>query len=573
MWMINGELLVCLIFALGVLSSFILERCCGHLPPTKRSLWEDTVILSVFCLGVLWYPSSYLYVIFLGGVLYSLWGLYCYVAKKDGIDVLLVELLIGIFIALLGVRISFLRLPDGQYYYFSLVSSVLLTSLWFVMFGRVMLILDRIPGLAGNVSFISVIVILAVVVLQKQGLYEAMFFGFLILFNLIVFRKRFLSFYSHLGQSISRFLGFMIASVSILGVSKSAVAVFLLVPLVMFSVPLVEFSVSFVSNVYAVKQGEYLQVYRKLLSLGLSHIEALFVFLFFTFYLGVSATLLIFNFSAVTLLIIVISGLISFVSVLLLQRKESTWMTKKNVMGILFDNLTSSYAISKISKWIEKGEKGKIVVTPDSLAIIESRKNKAYKDVLLNKASMVLPDGWGVVWASKLLGQPLVERVSGIDILEKLCVIASDCGWRIFLLGGKKGVSEAAAKRLKEKYKGINIVGCFHGYFTKEETKKVLEMINSRKPHILFVGMGVPKQELWIAENVDSLDVNVIMGVGGSFDVISGRLKRAPLWMQKAGLEWFFRMLQEPWRIKRVIKLPLFVLLVLGHLLKSFISD
>lgn len=180
---------------------------------------------------------------------------------------------------------------------------------------------------------------------------------------------------------------------------------------------------------------------------------------------------------------------------------------------------------------------------------------------LLNEAEFQIPDGIGVILASKLQKGNIIERVTGIDMMMRICEEAAKKQKRIFLYGGKPGVAASAAEKLKELYPGIQIAGIQHGY--EKDNTKVVANINEAKPDILFVAMGSPKQENWINANRDQLYPIIYQGVGGSFDVLAGNVKRAPEFFQKIGLEWFYRLMLEPKRIKRQMALPKFLIEVI----------
>ena len=190
------------------------------------------------------------------------------------------------------------------------------------------------------------------------------------------------------------------------------------------------------------------------------------------------------------------------------------------------------------------------VFTPNSEIILHAYKNPDYCEVL-NRGSLITADGIGVVYASKILGQALPERVSGFDLANKLLECAAPMGKTLYLFGGKPGVAERAVEKIVELYPGIKIVGISDGYFDSEKEKSI-------------VCLGFPKQERWIDAHND-LKANVAMGIGGSLDVFAGEVKRAPLFFQKAGLEWFYRLIKQPSRFIRMLALPKFGLTVLFH--------
>ena len=202
----------------------------------------------------------------------------------------------------------------------------------------------------------------------------------------------------------------------------------------------------------------------------------------------------------------------------------------------------------------------RVIFTPNSLILLKASRSAADRRIL-NSADLLLPDGAGVILASRILGYPIKVRRTGIDTAEDLIAFAEKNSLSLFLLGGKEGVALKAQKRLKKRFPQLKIVGTHHGYFGKDgkENKRVIEMINKSSPDILFVCFGYPTQERWIYENKNALpSTKLLMGLGGSLDVWSGRIKRAPQAMQKANLEWLWRVICEPRRIKDVCSLPLF---------------
>jgi len=181
----------------------------------------------------------------------------------------------------------------------------------------------------------------------------------------------------------------------------------------------------------------------------------------------------------------------------------------------------------------------------------------------LEESSLVVADGIGVVWASRVLRQPLPERIAGIDLAVAVLQVAAAQGRAVFFLGGEEGVAERAAERLCRRFPGLRVAGVHHGYFTEAENHRIVRMIAEKAPDLLLVGLGAPKQELWIYRNLGFLGARVAMGVGGALDVFAGRVKRAPVAWQKLGLEWAYRLIQQPWRFRRMLALPKFAAAVL----------
>jgi len=213
--------------------------------------------------------------------------------------------------------------------------------------------------------------------------------------------------------------------------------------------------------------------------------------------------------------------------------------------------------ISEIERRLNNGEKT-FIVTLNVSILMEAIKDPSYRKIL-EEANMVIPDGSGIVWALDVIANVKTDRVTGIDTMTHLCELSKKRGWRVYLLGAREEAVKKACENLKRR--GVNVVGYHHGYF--EEDGEVIEDILSKRPDLLFVGMGVPKQERWIHEHFEKIPVKLAMGVGGSIDVVSGRKKRAPEFVQKMRLEWLYRFLQSPWNKRKVpFQIMRFVFLV-----------
>ena len=173
---------------------------------------------------------------------------------------------------------------------------------------------------------------------------------------------------------------------------------------------------------------------------------------------------------------------------------------------------------------------------------------------ILREADFCVPESAGILLIARLKGMPIKERVPGTDLMLELCSLAAANGWPVVLYGGKPGVAEAAKNALTERFPALKVAGVFQGYPSKEEEARALEEIKAIRPKVIFVALGVPAQEKWITRNKNILDGALSLGVGGSLDVLSGTLKRAPLWMRQLDFEWLFRLWQEPWRFLRVLR-------------------
>lgn len=224
-------------------------------------------------------------------------------------------------------------------------------------------------------------------------------------------------------------------------------------------------------------------------------------------------------------------------------------------MGVRFDNVTMEEALARAIALLPE-KRGAYVVTPNSEIVYEAMADESLRD-LLNAADLVLPDGAGVVLGSKILKTPLKEKVAGVDFADRLLGHLAETGGSVYLLGGKPGIAELAGQKMREKYPDLTICGMADGYFRDEGP--VVEAIQQAAPDVLFVCLGAPKQERFMARHQKELPVGLMAGLGGSLDSFAGTVKRAPKWMIRLNLEWFYRLLKEPWRFKRMLRLPKFL--------------
>ena len=230
------------------------------------------------------------------------------------------------------------------------------------------------------------------------------------------------------------------------------------------------------------------------------------------------------------------------------------------ILGVRTDNVNYDQALSLIEGLVVSGNPHQ-VVTVNPEFIVAAQSDDDFRSIL-NASSLALPDGVGLLWAARFLGHPLRERVTGTDMVQRVAALAAQKGYSLFLLGAAPGVAVATAARLCQTHPGLRIAGTHAGSPALEEEDEIVRLIQRAKPDILFVAYGAPQQDKWIARNLERLGVPVAMGVGGAFDFISGRAKRAPRWLQRVGLEWLHRLLHEPWRWRRMLALPKFMWLV-----------
>lgn len=273
----------------------------------------------------------------------------------------------------------------------------------------------------------------------------------------------------------------------------------------------------------------------------------------------------------VALFLLLISSLFSFFNTFARRLTDNTRSENNNEVNILGINVFSKSkieAITSIENYLSDKKEQKLfhVVTADSLALVRMHESVNFKTIL-NSASLVVPDGAGLLWAADFLGNPIEERIPGVILVQELCELAEKKQWKVAFIGGKPGIAKLASEKLAEKYKNIIFSNIENGYFkpNSDDEENIFKDLISAKPEILFVALGVPRQEHFITKLKPILKNTVAIGVGGSFDVISGTIPRAPVIMQRFGIEWLFRLYKEPFRFKRVLKIPKFVLMVLRH--------
>lgn len=239
------------------------------------------------------------------------------------------------------------------------------------------------------------------------------------------------------------------------------------------------------------------------------------------------------------------------------------------IFGVNIHNISMEENQRILEEYLESPGLKKIF-TPNTEIVMAAKDDENIRNII-NRADLILADGIGLIYGSRMKKKPLKERVTGYDTSIKLLEIANENSYSLYLLGGKEGIARKAAENIKKDYPNITISGYHNGYFKgshlnlkdEAEEKKIIDEINEKSPDIIFIGLGFPKQELWIDANGDRLNSKVIIGNGGVMDVLSGNAKRAPEVWQKLGLEWFYRLMKEPSRIKRQLAIPKFVVSVI----------
>jgi len=507
---------------------------------------------------------------------------------------LIFQVLISLIIIYFGIKIEFLRAPSSssrEYLYLSYLS-IPLTIIWLISITNSIGQANELGDITPYIVFIASLTFLVVSIIQRQGLILAEVLSLIMATISFIFIK-----YIPRGKFSSYYMsfGFILAVIAIVGVSKSTAALTLLIPLLILGVPIIDSSYSIVAN-YASQKSPAIEKYplfsggrsrlrQKLQSCGFSAQGANVTIIGVSLYLSLSAFIISIYQNLYLLLTLTAFGWMAFELLknkvrseeLIIGRDILTSRIKLFQVGI--DQVDNQETIQKIEEFIVS-KKPHQIVTPDTLALLRAGKDPEYH-AILKSADLVTPDGAGILWAATTLNYPLPERVTGIDIIHNVCRLAARKGYSLYLLGSYPGVASEAALNLTKKYPGIKIAGTHHGYFRCEdsqncedvkngnndknkEEEEIITEIKENRPDILLVGMGVPKQEKWINKNLNRLNIPVCMGVGGSFDVLSGRIPRAPLWMQRHGMEWVYRSIKQPNRAFRTLALFYFIWLVIA---------
>lgn len=233
---------------------------------------------------------------------------------------------------------------------------------------------------------------------------------------------------------------------------------------------------------------------------------------------------------------------------------------KVEILNFFFNSFKKNELLSHLYKKINNKEKT-FLVTANPEIVMYANKDAGYKDIIQG-ADYLIADGYGIILASKLLGKPLPERIPGFEIMTALLEEGDRQGWSVYFFGAKEEVVSKAVTTVTERYENLTIAGYHNGYFDWNDTY-VQEEIKAKEPDLIFVALGFPKQEQWISSNINHFNKGVFIGLGGSFDVLAGAVKRAPLIWQKLNLEWLYRLIKQPSRWRRMLALPHFILKVM----------
>jgi N-acetylglucosaminyldiphosphoundecaprenol N-acetyl-beta-D-mannosaminyltransferase len=238
-------------------------------------------------------------------------------------------------------------------------------------------------------------------------------------------------------------------------------------------------------------------------------------------------------------------------------------VSRFTLLGVPIDPMTEDAAIEWVARAIADG-RPRLVISVNPERIMQARREPEFA-AILQRADLALADGAGVLWAARRTGHPLPARVAGVDFVQSLAARGAREGWRFFFLGGAPGVADAAGRVLRERFPGFTLAGSHAGSANPSDDAASVEAVRASGAQLLFLAYGGGSEEAWLARNLDRTGAVIGMGVGGAFDFISGRAERAPRWMRERGVEWLHRLSREPWRWRRMLALPRFVVRVLAE--------
>ena len=491
-------------------------------------------------------------------------------------------LLAGVVFALIGFRIQFIQMAaTGNYVYFTWFS-IPLTVSWLLLISRSVefvhaeLNREKWRLFLITLLFIALSFLLIVILQHEQELTTAFQLGLAFVgtsAGLLIFGRR-----DEFSSVVFRQLGFILASLALVGLVKSLTALVLLVPIAPLAIPAARGSFAFSSAISSAGSNSSLLDRAMQKYLGSSSLGIALLYISLS-YVGLASWWFIRFPGAIQAVTLSLGGVLlptlfflANRTVVSLRNAEPSITSTTSGTGSIFGTAFNFSDLKETGREIgrlAKTEPTSYVATPDVTAVVRARGDDLLSRAF-DRADVVTPDGFGLIWASRVHDLPLKQRVAGIDLVDKILETGESI--TVYLLGSEPGVAEKAGENICRRYEGIEIAGTHHGYIPVE-CSEVISEINDLSPDLLLVGMGVPKQENWITEHIDSLNANVVMGVGGSFDVISGNLPRAPRWMRERGLEWLYRIWLEPKRLVKARLIPYFMAKVYWEKAKLALKD
>ncbi|MHB8996644.1 MAG: WecB/TagA/CpsF family glycosyltransferase [Armatimonadota bacterium] len=488
----------------------------------------------------------------------------------------------GIYLCRSGVCISSLKLPFSP----TLVDlgwvGPALTVIWLALSSSLFARTATIPRVSTGVATLASATLYAVCLLQPEMTGEAARVLTLALTGCCLAMLLMPNYLTYGGATAGGYvLGFVFGAAAIMGALKHTAFLVALLPVMIIGVPLFAAIYSWVADYVKRRRTHFWgrrhpHIHEILMQQGYSTRQVTLILLTGTAVLCMLALLLVVLIELTFVLKIIITLLVvlpalAFLYVLLRLMKPANppaeLASEINLLGIRVDRVTMEEAMQRVERFIGE-DTPHMIFTGDATGLMKAQDDPELCQII-NEADLVTADGAGVVLSSRLLNQPLNERVSGCDMVGEICKVAAKLGRSVYLLGAAPGVAEKAAENLQQMAPGLQVAGCRDGYFKADEEAALVAEIAALRPAALFVALGIPRQEKFIRQHMAALGVPVCIGIGGSFDVISGLKKRAPVWMQRTGLEWLYRVSKEPSRLPRLTALPRIVIMSFRELLRA----
>ena len=519
------------------------------LPLRQYSYFRDVVLVGAWLVLALWFGSPQARVVVCCSMLACFAGMAENVYHDSRWQLLYP--VIGAVCAYFGPAVHFIRFPDEEYIYLSPLFSFTASTIWFSIFPFVFRYLDEISGLTGHVLAVTFVLMLGACIVTHAADFFMALAGLMLL---AAFWSRFGNMYRQAGRPLASMWGFIVAGTAVIGRSKGIVfSTVLFLSLGLFAIPALEIFFSFVKNILIDNPPERDsggKIYRHMLDGGIEHQEAVQSLAGLC---ALTSLATAWQKWGIALIIIVIVLIVR-------HSKKKPVITNPKLWGVTFDNVSMNYALSKARGLIlnPETEGANLVVTLNAIAMETVIDDEEFAEAVKNSA-LVLADGSGLCVGMKILGQPIHERIAGIDFAEQLCRVAAAEKWPVYFVGAAGDTAMTAAEALCEKYPGLVVAGARDGYFDINDTR-IPDAVTQSGAKIVLAAMGQPRQEKWVMLHRQRLGNVLAVGIGGAFDVYAGKLTRAPKWMQNIGLEWLYRMLQEPIRWRRNLRLITFVL-------------
>ena len=511
--------------------------------------FRDIVLAGALMILAVWFGDSESRIVVCGAMLACVAGISEDIYKDSRWRLLYP--VIGALCAYFGPAVHFIRFPDNEYIYLSPAFSFIAGTAWFSFFPFIFRYLDEVPGLVGHVLAVTFVLMLSACIVTHGGAFFMAFSGLMLL---VGFWSRFGNMYRQAGKALASMWGFVVAGTAIIGQSKGIVlSTVLFLSLGLFAIPALEIFFAFVKSIMIDNPPERYsggRIYRHMLDGGIEHPEAVQSVAGLCALTSLATAWQQWGIALVIILVVI----------LVRRSKKKPVITRPTLWGVTFDNVSMNYAVSKARGLIMNPEKDTVnmIVTLNAIGMETVIDDPEFAEVV-KESSIVLADGSGLCLGMKILGMPVQERVAGIDFAEQLCKAASAEGWPVYFVGAVGDTAKRCAEAMQEKFPGLIVAGARDGYFDVRD-ELIPEIIARSGTKILLAAMGQPRQEKWVMLHRERLGKILAVGVGGAFDVFSGKLERAPLWVQKIGCEWLYRMLQEPSRWRRNLRLITFML-------------